>query len=1073
MRHALTGYSFQHDVAFLFLTKMDVERQIKRIEIEAIVDHQFDDLHLKINDQRYYLQIKDFSEIDLCELEEKNNSIKIGKTWHKLSKDINIIFFKEIRLTPNDKILGLDAFKHNNVYIISMNRQAIAMAIANLYHINERRESIILTFLKKQLDKRVWDIDITDLPSIPLFKKELLERTINVGRKKLISDNILFIEGLPGVGKSHYVNELKQEYRNALIYRFWINNQDKNREKRLEYNWFLFDVSKELFGDQKRYTESQIITKLKKSKKTIIIDGLDHVENYNLLDLQRYISFITKISKNNKTIILSRPLVKKIIWPKHFLSNWNRKQTETVLNTLYFITDYKITSRIFKITKGYPILIKYIAEHYKKTKTLPEVQSLNSIEEYYGQLIEGNKGIRPFALFLCSNAYYMRTEISTLLENEYGKIVLEFIDHYPYLFEIQLNRIAVFHDSFTTYLRKRIGDYTEIENRICNLVFTSILNGENRYLSRINSFNIDIISKSKIFKQYSTLPYFEKILSNTLDIEALKSFYEQLQESIPSIELSKIDLETLYDLSLILNILNRDHISTSEDFLYTYLKYLLFAGYTEEDLTSNESLFAMFVYIETGNDSLLYNLRSDNDFDTSRFVQELKFDINKEENYFDIFNSPLSSERIKKLVEDKYDEHTYDRWRVSLSNLYLFDHSKEFHHLKEIISNYVDKNDDRSILHLESYFLSRNFSTHQVRRILRETKELIFSLGYKCKTNDYVNLNFRTFLVKHKCDGSFTLYSKTLNYIRLALYEKRKIDIHEIHIFWSQYYNRHDYSLINIADALPIFEEKGFIDQNQSIELISDIQTQSEKGYRGILLSYIENKPYDILDYIEDNFYLDELNIDWFLLDPKYLNYLPDSIFEYGLHELLRYHRNSEIIEIRDISNVLDSKRADELLNQLTRSGYKIRLNVEDKKHIKFLKKKNACYVTFEDEDKYRKETSRQRFLKGILMDEDLNFVKRNIKFPSEVAKYRDDYYTALNQLELYKGFDKELVKKELKQIFINALSCKDKDSKYFGRVYYFPGNVIKMIKEYDPQRSLTEFYQSFKRYIELSSFEI
>src|SRR5690606_24822338 len=158
---------------------------------------------------------------------------KIGDTWHKLSSDINIIFFKEIDIKPNCKILGLDAFRHNKIFIISMNRETLGDHIESLYHINDNRERIILQFFKKQLDKRVWDIDITDLPSILLFDKKLIDKSINIGRKKLASEGFLFVEGKPGVGKSHYVNELIQEYKNSLIYRFWTSNQDKNREKRL------------------------------------------------------------------------------------------------------------------------------------------------------------------------------------------------------------------------------------------------------------------------------------------------------------------------------------------------------------------------------------------------------------------------------------------------------------------------------------------------------------------------------------------------------------------------------------------------------------------------------------------------------------------------------------------------------------------------------------------------------------------------------------------------------------------------------------------------------------------------
>ena len=40
-----------------------------------------------------------------------------------------------------------------------------------------------------------------------------------------------------------------------------------------------------------------------------------------------------------------------------------------------------------------------------------------------------------------------------------SKITLEeFVKEHPYLFDIKLNRIALFHDSFTTYLRNKINN---------------------------------------------------------------------------------------------------------------------------------------------------------------------------------------------------------------------------------------------------------------------------------------------------------------------------------------------------------------------------------------------------------------------------------------------------------------------------------------------------------------------------------------------------------------------------------------------------------------------------------------
>ena len=42
MKNAFVGYSYQEHVTFFMLAKMDVERSIFDLEIEAKVDHKFD-----------------------------------------------------------------------------------------------------------------------------------------------------------------------------------------------------------------------------------------------------------------------------------------------------------------------------------------------------------------------------------------------------------------------------------------------------------------------------------------------------------------------------------------------------------------------------------------------------------------------------------------------------------------------------------------------------------------------------------------------------------------------------------------------------------------------------------------------------------------------------------------------------------------------------------------------------------------------------------------------------------------------------------------------------------------------
>ncbi|MEY8760400.1 hypothetical protein [Chryseobacterium tongliaoense] len=222
MRNAYSGYTYQKHITQLLLSIMDVERIISKIEIEAKVNDNFDDLLLSINNEKYSFQIKDFDNVKLDQLiiEDKNLIIK-GKA-HKLSNNKNILFLKEIDIVPNDKILNFDCFKNDNLYIISMSRTDVDLFIDDLYSGNLNRKYEIENYLSKTLDNRVWLIDRSDLPSLKTYTTDLQQESVKINHTLVEFEKLLLIEGKPGVGKSHFVNSLVEVYPLNILYRFWI-----------------------------------------------------------------------------------------------------------------------------------------------------------------------------------------------------------------------------------------------------------------------------------------------------------------------------------------------------------------------------------------------------------------------------------------------------------------------------------------------------------------------------------------------------------------------------------------------------------------------------------------------------------------------------------------------------------------------------------------------------------------------------------------------------------------------------------------------------------------------------------
>jgi len=1072
MRNAFIGYTYQEYVAVLLLVKMDVERKIESIEIEADVNHKFDDINIKTEGEEYYLQIKDIDNISIEKIEKTGDSLNINGIEHKLSEKTNILFFKNIDILSNCEIIGLPAYKSDNFYIVSFSRIEIENKIDELYNNDFHRKSDIKRFFGECLDKRKLTIHRENLPIINVFSTKLLEPTINIGKKFLKFENILVIEGKPGVGKSHFVKCLENEFKNNLLYRFWISSQDKDYDKRLKFKNFIFDFSKKLFNDQLHREDEVIIKKIEVEKKIVIIDGLDHIENYNSNELDKYINFINKLKNTCKTIILTRPLQKKIAWKKQILDNWSREQTKKVLDELYHISDYEKVQKIYDITNGYPILVKYISEHYKDKGNIPNLSKLDSIDNYYEKIIGNEKGKQGLFIFLCSRSYFMKSEIKLLLEGELSTFVNQFIEEHPYLFEIRLNRISLFHDSFNTFLRKQDIDYNNRMDLVNRYVYNSIMNKEKRFLSRFAFFYLEQEMKVDILKRYTSIDLFKELFSDVIDFEAIQSFYSQLREVMTEVSPDSFGIKNYYDFALIYNAVNRDHASTINTFLYTYIRVLLFNGYTEEDITSSKYLFAMLYYVKMNDANLLYNLTSNDNYDTQFFFENLNYDKEEENYFFDKHKEPITKEKIIESLEDKKQYNSIDTISIILENIYIHKNKTDFPDLYFIIDKYMHFEESEAVILLEDFLKEYNIRDFFASLILKNAKRNILALGNDIENNDYLNLTLKEYLIKYKELGSFDLWVEILNYIRLSLHNSRKIDISNIALFWTKYHQRKDYSLINIDTELKIFEEHGCISLLNSCKIIKSIQEISEKGYRGLLTSFIRQHPSEIIDFILKNFNFEELRVSWFNLPSNYIDKYPSDLFNYALNEVLNENRHSKQINYRDIANVLSSKWANELKRILIFIKYKIRVSNlnEDIKRTVF---DDVEILEFYEEKSVVKNNSQAKYNQGILTIDDSEFILENNLKSYEVAGFSDDNYDALSNIDIFNLFKKEDIKENIKLILYNALLGKIRSISMFNSLYHFPGNLIKLINDYDVRIDMKELFNSFLIFLDISMLEL
>lgn len=1078
MRNAFSGYTYQKHVTLLLLSLMDVERNISTIEIEAKTDDHFDDLVVSLNKISYQLQIKDFESISLSNLSIKGSEIYLQGKLHKLSKKKNIIFFKHLVFKPNTKILNFPCYKlTKNVFLVSFSRTQIDEKINELYRNNPLRKNEIDSFFNGLLDGRIWHISREALPQLKTFITELQEKSIEISHNLLQFENLLLIEGKPGVGKSHFVNTLVKRYDNHILYRFWIGNQDRDYQERLRFSRFIQDINTKLFNDLKERSEEVILQKLQSENKTFIIDGLDHVENYNNVDFDRFIGFINTLKEYCRVIVLSRPLIKAPDWKKHILDNWNLKQTEKVLKELFYLEKYAMIDDIFRISQGYPIIVKYIAEHYKVHHSLPDISEVKDIDSYYQKIISNEKGKHSLSVFLCTKSYIMNSEIELFIGDE-KDYVEEFIKEHPYLFDIKLNRISLFHDSFNTFLRKQI-DYKKKQEKISKIVTHSILKLEKRFQSRFSLFELSKEQRKKVLLKYCSINVFDNILKNAIDFEAIRGFYIQLRETLQLFKPQELSVNNYYDLSLISNLIIRDQFSTDKPFSYTYVQSLITNGFTDEDMTSSGYLFGMYYYVKTRDAILLYNQTANDQYDTEYFHTELERGIFKEETYISKHDRLFTRKQIDHAFRDKV--YLKDRVTTVIENFYIHQSAtKGYEVLKNCFDEYLNGSRYKATQLLHS-FLSKDdyrLSDYYSRWILEHA--VVNLMSYGCKINDEDNefqvLTLKELIQKYKDLGSFNLGVKIHIYIRLALLESRKIDIESIYLYWTKYYNRKDYSLYSLPLALNTLESKKLISLRECIELIQKVQKMSEKGYRHLLGDFIELYPSSkIIPFIENNFDIEDLRVDWFKLPTKYINNISEQIYNIEENELLRYHHSSRSISLAEVENVLYSNKFKTLESTLCLYKAKIRYKKSEEEIVNRFKKSKLRFekeVEDNDYNKY-KQTSQQRFDNGILSFEDTDFIKQKQLKPYDIAMFSDGNYTSLSDTAIFEMFDRKQVTYYFKKILYNTLINKTRSINYFYSLYYHPGNVLSMIKLYRNNKEFQMAVASFNKFMNLSIFEL
>ncbi len=1049
VKGGLVGYSYQDTVQAYFALLMDLERKIICIqsEVKAESASDMDDLLVKTVDEKYYIQCKNITGLNLSDIVVNGNDVIIKGNIHILSKiGINVIIARNLDIQSNHVFMGLRSTVVGKVTVCSFCTDNIDI-LSSRYKDPARLNSVFL-LSKTMIENRSFILETKDLPILRCFSVELLNETVNITRNIRIREKkVNCILGKPGSGKSHLAYVLSDIHHNSILYRFWISNSDSDYKKRLEYANFIDDISKHLFNSPEKRMESDIIKTILERKIVLIIDGLDHVQKYNKIELKKYCSFINNLI-NCTVIVLSRPF-NELRWDKIWIDNWDRLECVEYLHKCE-IDDNRTIDEIYSCGNGYPLLTYYLVSYYKTNGVIPKCGTIKEIEEYYNYLVDDE--IRDRLLIFLIGSYITRDDLIYLEGSEATKYIVGFVNENRGLFNIELNRISLFHDSFCNFLSDNLNINIDDESKILEKIIYSIMNGEIRFISRYGSYPFDFDSKSFVIKKYASLLELEQLFRNTLDWESIIEFYDSIKRDLEQYP-GLLDYYEYYSFISCTLIVERSLSITDENFVYNFLQQLIMNKKTDSDIFSNGMLWALYVKIT----------KQDNRDYISFLEKNYRYRVNQVQ----LFDDYIRVEELKMTLPDcqelyvRQELEPYSTFvsRYAVLKMIYGDKTDE---VRALIENYL--NDQCGYeSRLRDFIISMGAKEeHDIKMSIHDITDRLYFMGRIRKNNPYLLL-VAEIIKRYSKDGSFKVGDVIHKMLRLSNYEGRLVDISEIWKYYFMYGNRKDSSVLGLPDALFVYEHKKLISVEESVWIISNLQNMSEKGIWHLLSEYMNVRADDAIRVgIRYDLFYDFDYIRFEKLKSHIVDMLPIYVVRYHIISLLRYDCYTKTINYSDISNFIGTRYLQELFYAINQCDYSIR-NVPDNEVALF---SSVSYTINSDNDSEKKVHNLK--IDGYLAYDDEIEVKSGKIKMLELCDYLDGWYNAMPYPDFFRYYTQNEVKENLLTIIHKQIYAKTK----FGGIgtWYFCMSSIPKLMCYSGENVDWErMFTIFKKYLVMS----
>ncbi len=1056
-RNALKGYSYQDYVYILFITLMDTDDEILLIDAEVGKNkkkHDFDDIRLFTREKEYLVQAKDYKEFDKDKFKVDSDSITVNDVTSKLSKDTgNIFVLHNCPLETDCCVWGLNAIEKDNLFIIPLPAGYIEESIRKRYGRNIERENQIIHFAKERLSNENFLCKKEELPEMKLFRQKMESETILI-RDAIcqVENGIFYIVGKPGVGKSHYVHELAATLEHSLIYHFWIGSLDEYINERLQYENFIKELGYRIYNDCRKFTEEELIEKIREQNKILIIDGLDHVENYNERQLENYFNFFNKLNEI-KTIILTRPLRHAIGKNTYQLGNWNIKETLCYLEKCHHIYDGKIQQEIFRITDGYPILTYFSSRHYLLYGELESTEKVVDINEYYRRLTEKAGIQKAMLIFNTTNSFLTKEDVNIITANKMlSEMIFDSIKTYPYLFQQRYNRIMLIHDSFNTFLRGETAGHEEIMEPYLENLEKSLASGDIRFMSRLMSLSISENIKDELLKKYSNFDAFFDLVETTWDIESIVEFYNQLLQYLSLKTANILDVYQYYSFILIQECCGRVYVGYDMGMLYQQVAYAYNSKkHYLNEVFSNGTLFKICELIfKFDEDGITINSKSPIEPNESVFKHETEKRfleaMDKDINYFEKYLEKLDYEEfISILLQAQGEENIkYNDCAQFIVNQYLDE--QELSSITGELQDYIDgKAINESISTVGELLKTCGIRFATPSNLLAYCKYILFSLGKLEKDNPFRKESIKALLFSKQRQCSDKT-ADVANYIRLALYERRDISIAEANYCYLMLQEEKDYSALWLPEATMMYEKKLHISLTESFNILTDIMNLSSRGLNDLIDKYINRLSKDEFKYlIETGFLESKYPFNVYNWKPELVDCVPEEYIYKQLVQLIASSHYSKIIEEKDWIYLLKSKYGKMAKDLVESHGFRI------------------YSLGINLDNSYREKRYNDR---GYVNPEDKPQIVEDGIACLELASYKSGNNDSFPDLSLFEIYSNEELMQNFLQIIHISLTTKSKIIKKYGNMYSYVANIPMFAERIGYDMDYKTMFEIFKQFL-------